>query len=320
MGVTLAVRVAAVRDLAPDVRELVLEPANGHPLPPFSPGSHVVVHVPGERTRKNAYSLACAPWATGAYRIAVRRIDAGRGGSRGVHERIAPGDLLTIDPPRNLFAPIVRARRHVLVAGGIGITPFVSYAHQLRAEDVPFELHYAFREPAGGPLLDELRDLCPDALHAYADPTGALLLPALDVALRDQPLGTHLSVCGPAPMMDAVVGRATALGWPPSRIHLERFGVDTGTMEPFTVRLAGSGRTLTVGEDVTLLEALEEDGVAVPFLCRQGICGECRLAVVDGTPDHRDLYLNPQDRASNAWVMPCVSRCADAGPLVLDLP
>ncbi len=110
----------------------------------------------------------------------MRRIDAGRGGSVGVHERIAPGDVLTIEPPRNLFAPIVRARRHVLVAGGIGITPFVSYAHQLCADGVEFELHYAFRERAGGPLLDELRALCPQAVHAYTDPTGATLLAALE--------------------------------------------------------------------------------------------------------------------------------------------
>jgi len=317
---TLAVRVAEARALAPDVRELVLEPVDGTPLPPFSPGSHVVVHVPGERPRKNAYSLACAPWSTDRYRIAVRRLDAGRGGSVGVHARVAPGDVLAIEPPRNLFAPVARATRHVLVAGGIGITPFVSYAHQLRAEGVAFELHYAFREPGGGPLLDELEALCPDAVHAYADPTGQTLLAALDDVLSRRPLGTHLSVCGPAPMMDAVVALAGDLGWPASRIHLERFSVEAGPTAPFEVQLAGDGRRLSVGEDESLLEALEAAGLDVPYLCRQGICGECRTGVVDGTPDHRDMFLTPEERASDAWVMPCVSRCAGAGPLVLDLP
>lgn len=317
---TLAVRVAAARPLAPDVRELVLESADDTPLPPFSPGSHVVVHVPGERPRKNAYSLACAPWSTDRYRIAVRRIDAGRGGSIGVHERIAPGDLLTIEPPRNLFAPVGRAGRHVLVAGGIGITPFVSYAHQLCTDGVPFELHFAFREAGGGPLLAELRALCPDAVHAYADPTGEALLDALDDVLARQPLGTHLSICGPAPMMDAVVSLASELGWPASRVHLERFSVASGPTEPFEVRLAGDGRRLTVGEDESLLEALEAAGLDVPYLCRQGICGECRTGVVGGTPDHRDIFLTPEERASDAWLMPCVSRCGGEGPLVLDLP
>ncbi len=121
-------------------------------------------------------------------------------------------------------------------------------------------------------------------------------------------------------MMDAVVELAATLGWPPSRIHLERFTLESGPMEPFTVRLAGDGRELAVGADETLLEVLEAAGLEISYLCRQGICGECRTPVVDGTPDHRDIFLSPQERASNAWMMPCISRCADAGPLVLDLP
>jgi len=314
MGVTIDVRVAAVRDLGPDVRELTLAPLNGTPLPAFSPGSHVVVHVPGERTRKNPYSLACAPWSTDAYRIAVRRLDDGRGGSRAVHEHVREGDVLAIEPPRNLFAPVVGARKHLLVAGGIGITPFVSYAHQLVAAGTPFELHHA---PAGGPLADELEPLRPDAVHAHADRTA--LMAAVEAALDAQPLGTHLSVCGPPAMMEAVCQAAKRHGWPGSRVHLERFVLDTGPMDPFTVRLAKSGRELAVGEDETLLEALEAAGADVPYLCRQGICGECRLDVLDGTPDHRDIYLTADERAAGTAIMPCVSRCAGDGPLVLDL-
>ncbi|HWV87458.1 MAG TPA: PDR/VanB family oxidoreductase [Capillimicrobium sp.] len=311
---TIDVRVTAVRELGPDVRELTLAPLNGTPLPAFSPGSHVVVHVPGERTRKNPYSLACAPWSTDAYRIAVRRLDDGRGGSRAVHERVQEGDVLAIEPPRNLFAPVVGARKHLLVAGGIGITPFVSYAHQLVAAGVPFELHHA---PAGGPLADELERLRPDAVRAHADRVA--LMAAVEDALDAQPLGTHLSVCGPPAMMEAVCAAAKRHGWPGSRVHLERFVLDTGPMDPFAVRLARSGRELAVGADETLLEALEAAGADVPYLCRQGICGECRLDVLDGTPDHRDIYLTADERAAGAAIMPCVSRCAGDGPLVLDL-
>ena len=314
MGMTIDVRVTAVRELGPDVRELTLAPLNGTPLPAFSPGSHVVVHVPGERTRKNPYSLACAPWSTDAYRIAVRRLDDGRGGSRAVHERVQEGDVLAIEPPRNLFAPVVGARKHLLVAGGIGITPFVSYAHQLVAAGVPFELHHA---PAGGPLAGDLERLRPDAVRAHADRVA--LMAAVEDALDAQPLGTHLSVCGPPAMMEAVCAAAKRHGWPGSRVHLERFVLDTGPMDPFAVRLARSGRELAVGADETLLEALEAAGADVPYLCRQGICGECRLDVLDGTPDHRDIYLTADERAAGAAIMPCVSRCAGDGPLVLDL-
>jgi ferredoxin-NADP reductase len=313
---TIDVRVAGVRELAADVRELTLVPLDGAPLPAFSAGSHVIVHLPDVTPRRNAYSLACAPWATDAYRIAVRRIDAGRGGSRYVHELVGEGDVLAIEPPRNLFAAPAPARRHLLVAGGIGITPFVSYAHELRRRGAPFELHHAFREADGGPLLDELEALAPGVVHGHR---GRRLMAALDGVLRSQPLGTHLSVCGPGAMMDAVVAAARERGWPAARIHLERFASETGPMEPFEVVLGRDGRRLAVSADETLLEALERAGLDVPYQCRQGVCGECRTGVLDGVPDHRDVFLTAGEREACADVMPCVSRCAPGGALVLDL-
>lgn len=321
MPMTRDVRVTGVRDLAGDVRELTLRALDDAPLSPFSPGSHIVVHLPlPERRRLNAYSLTSPPWSTGAYRVAVRRIGDGRGGSRWIHDHLRTGDVLAIEPPRNLFMPVATARRHLLVAGGIGVTPFVAYVHALSRQGTPFELHYAFREPAGAPLLDELSALAPDAVHPHHDEDGSRLMATLDRALREQPLGTHLSVCGPAPMMDAVVAAATAHGWPPSRIHIERFAAQEGPMEPFEAVLAGSGRRVAVPADATLLEALEGAGVDVPYLCRQGVCGECRTGLVDGDPDHRDVFLTADERAAADCLMPCVSRCSAAGGvLVLDL-
>ncbi len=321
MGVTtIPVRVDAIDEHGADVRALRLVPANGRPLPTFSPGSHVVVHVPGERVRRNPYSLACAPWSTEAYRIAVRRIADGRGGSRALHDDVTVGDRLEIEPPRNLFAPVTPAKRHLLIAGGIGITPFLSYAHQLSVACIPFELHYAVRHRAAVPWLDELTRLCPGppGVTVHVDADGASLMAALERILDRQPLGTHLSTCGPAPMMDAVIGAARRHGWPPSRLHLERFQLDLGPAEPFAVRLARSGRELRVAADESLLESLESAGVDVRYLCRQGVCGECRTGVLAGVPDHRDVYLTAEERAASNAVMPCVSRCA-SGPLVLDL-
>jgi ferredoxin-NADP reductase len=314
-------RVAGIRELGGEVRELTLRALDEGPLPSFSPGSHVIVHLPlPERRRLNAYSLLSPPWSTREYRVAVRRIADGRGGSRWIHDHLRVGDVLAVEPPRNLFMPVATARRHLLVAGGIGITPFVSYAHALLREGTPFELHYAFREPVGAPLLEELRALAPGSLHAHHDEDGSWLMAALDGALPVQPLGTHLSVCGPTPMMDAVVAAATVHGWPPSRIHLERFAAEEGPMEPFEAVLARTGRRVAVPADATLLEALEGAGVAVPYLCRQGVCGECRTGLIDGDPDHRDVFLTDEERAAGDCLMPCVSRCAaTGGVLVLDL-
>jgi ferredoxin-NADP reductase len=316
---TIPVVVDAIEDHGAGVRGLRFVSESGEPLPAFSPGSHVIVHVPGERVRRNPYSLACAPSSTDAYRIVVRRLADGRGGSRALHDVVDVGDRLRIEPPRNLFAPVSSARRHLLVAGGIGITPFLSYAHRLRQTGVPFELHYAVRDPAAVPLLDELEALCPgpEDLTVHVDSDGSSLLAALEATLDRQPLGTHVSTCGPPPMMDAVVAAARRHGWPASRVHLERFRLDLGPAEPFVVRL-GSGRELRVEADESLLESLEGAGVSVRYLCRQGVCGECRTGVLAGLPDHRDAFLAPEERAANDAIMPCVSRCA-SGPLVLDL-
>lgn len=317
---TIAVRVAEVRELASDVRGLTLVSTEGTTLPAFSPGSHVVVHLQGNMLHRNPYSLASSPWDCDEYRIAVRRVADGRGGSRHVHERISPGDVLQIEPPRNLFAPVKTAARHVLVAGGIGATPFVSYIHQLRRDSIPFELHYAVRDLPSAALQEELLALCSDELHVHVDPVGTELIAALENdVLGCQPLGTHLSVCGPPPMMEAVLHTAARHGWPHSRLHLERFTAETGALEPFEVVLAGDGRQVHVPAKRTLLEALEDAGLDLPYLCRQGVCGECRTNLLGGIPDHRDVYLNAAEHDANRTLMPCVSRCV-TGPLILDLP
>ncbi len=314
---TLEVRVAAARELGGGVRELTLRRLGGGPLPPFSPGSHVVVHIIlGERRRLNPYSLACEPGRDDAYRIAVRRVADGRGGSAFLHDEVAVGDVLAIEPPRNLFAPAATARRHLLVAGGVGITPFVAYVHRLARDGAPFELHHSGRDGTCAPLLDELRALARGAVHAHANRIE--LLAGLAHALRRQPLGTHLSLCGPAPMMDAVGALAAAQGWPTSRVHVERFAVAEGPMEPFDAQLGRGGPLVRVGADETLLEALERAGLDVPYLCRQGVCGECRTGVLGGVPDHRDVFLTAEEGATGTSITPCVSRCA-SGPLVLDL-
>lgn len=296
------------------VRSLRLVSPVGDPLPSFTPGSHILLEVAGAT---NAYSLTGEFLDPMAYEISVLRIDDGNGGSRWIHDELELGHELSVSPPRSAFAPIASARHHVFVAGGIGITPILSHVRAARLYRRSFEVIYAHRhEPA--PRLADLQTLCgpnpPRLAHSRAE-----LRTTLKTRLADQPLGSVLFICGPTPMMEATQEIAAELGWPSERIHTERFSapeLDPGN--PFTVKLGRSGRQLPVPSGVSLLEALEAAAVPVPFLCRRGVCGECRVTVTAGRPEHRDLFLTDEERDAGDSVMCCVSRAHDA-LLELDL-
>lgn len=313
----IPVRIGSIVQEAPLVKRFRLEPLDGR-LPDFSGGAHVVVTMlDGARSRRNAYSLVNPPGDPDRYEIAVRRVADGRGGSIFLHDRVRVGDILTVTPPANLFPLDWRARRHLLIAGGIGITPFVAMTAQLAALGAAFELHYAMRSPLAGAFADRLQQLHGDAVHLYAGSHGERLPIARLIA--DQPLGTHLYVCGPARLIDEVRTTALTAGWPEAHVHAERFdGARPGA--PFTARLARSGRRIAIETDESLLEALEREGVAIDSLCRGGACGRCVTSVVacDGTIEHADHYLSAADKASGRLILPCVSRVRGDG-LVLDL-
>lgn len=313
----IEVRVGAITVEAPLVRRFRLDPVEGA-LPDFSGGSHILVEMrDGDRRRRNAYSLINAPGEPDRYEIAVRRQADGRGGSAFLHDRVKVGDHLRVTVPANLFPLDWRARRHVLIAGGIGITPFMAMTAQLAAADAPFELHYAMKTPEAGAFAARLQGMYGDAVHLYASMRGERL--PLERLISDQPLGTHLYVCGPQRLIDEVARRTGAAGWPPSHVHAERFdGARPGA--PFAVTLGRSGRTLAVGDTESLLDALERDGVAIDSQCRGGACGRCLTDVLacDGTIAHADHYLSPAERDAGRLIMPCVSRF-QGKRLVLDL-
>jgi ferredoxin-NADP reductase len=230
--------------------------------------------------------------------------------------RLRPGDRLTATGPRSAFAPVSTARHSVLVAGGIGVTPMLSHARAAARWGRSFEFLYGHR-PGAGAHVGELRELCGDRLTVLGDT--AELLARLESVLADRPLGTHVYVCGPLPLIAFVEETAAALGWPAARVHAERFSVaDLDPGRPFVARLGRTGARVPVPAGTSLLTALESAGVAVPSMCRQGVCGECRLPVTAGRPVHRDLYLSETERAAGDAVMACVSRCADE-ELELDL-
>ncbi|MDT4820471.1 Carnitine monooxygenase reductase subunit [compost metagenome] len=314
---TLRVRVGRVEPLAAGIKRFTLQPCDGGALPAFSSGSHVVVHMDSGRLR-NAYSLTSALDNPAHYQIAVRLEEASRGGSRYMHEQVQEGDELDIGAPGNLFGLDHGAGRHLLIAGGIGITPFMTHIQALAARNAGFELHYCFRNAQSAAFLDVLpAALQPGQLHLYESDTGNLL----DIAslLAAQPSNTHVYVCGPAPLNDAVVGAARAAGWDTSRIHFEQFRNEVdATGGAFEAVLQKSGLTLQVGAEESLLRAIEKAGVQVDCMCREGICGSCETAILEGEADHRDQYLSDAEKTAQKTMMLCVSRCKGQR-LVLDL-
>ena len=311
---TLSVRVAEAGMVTPAIRRFTLLPVGGESLPGFSAGSHVVVHMPdGARTHRNAYSLLSAPGGRSAYEIAVRRQERSRGGSVYMHERVNVGDVLQITPPSNLF-PIDRlASKHIFIAGGIGITPFMSYIRDLVGQMSPYELHYAYRMPEHAAFRDDLARQLGERLHEYDAASGGRLAPRK--LLADQPLGTHVYVCGPESLTGSVVEAARELGWSASHVHYERFAAPQPG-RPFKVNCVRSEREIDVPGDVSLLEALETAGVDVPSMCRGGVCGQCATDLLEGEAEHRDSYLPVELRSRK--IMPCVSR-ANCERLVLDI-
>lgn len=306
--------VASLENLSADLRLIRFKPLDKPQFPAASAGAHVVLALRAEQgTWRNPYSLTSRPGARHEYSIIVRRAGASRGGSAYIHDRLKKGQVVSLGGPNNLFWPATTARKHLMLAGGIGVTPFLSYLAAFAETGSAYELHLRCRgaeEAAFANLLFPWR-------HAHVHPTGRSSGFDAPKILSRQKLGTHLYLCGPDSFMAQMASAARSLGWPSSRIHQEFFGAPASG-QPFRAVLARAGLTLHIGADQSLLDALEQAGIDAPCLCRGGACGQCKLPVLQGEPDHRDHFLTPQERARGDAIMTCVSR-ARSGELVLDI-
>lgn len=324
-GQIIDVAVHGIRELTPRVREYLLASADGTPLPRYSPGAHVELHtispVSGPIVRH--YSLVGGDGLTDdpadRYRIAVQREDRQRGSAH-IHDSFVVGTRLRVSRPKNNFPLDLRDRRSLLIAGGIGVTPIYAMLRSLVRRGRPFELLYAGRTRDQLAYADAVIDLAGNAgrLHFSGDPA----VDHLDVAalLSAQSDDTTVYVCGPTPMIAATHAAATALGWADGRIRSEQFTAGPALDDaPFEVELRRSGRTITVGRDTSILDALAVEGIDALSDCRRGECGLCPLPVLDGGEriDHRDRYLSDEERASGETLCICVSRVR-GGTLVLD--
>ncbi len=315
----MAVRVTKVTQVAEKVKCFRFERMDGEPMPVFSGGAHVVVAMhDGDLLRRNPYSLMSSPNDRSGYEISVLRVEKSRGGSQFLHEKLREGDTVTISQPINLFPFDARGRKHLFMAGGIGITPFMAMMDQMQRDGHNFELHYAVRDRSHGAYWRELTDRYgAHRVKIYCD-AEKFFIPT-DAILANQALGTHLYVCGPSGMIDGVLGKATEMGWPKENLHSERF-LAPPPGDVFKAKLLRSNKIITVGTHQSILEAVEAAGIDAPYLCRGGACGQCETPVqsCDGALEHNDIFLEPEDKASGKKIMICVSRIKGK-EIVLDL-
>jgi ferredoxin-NADP reductase len=303
--------------VARDVVVLTFRDPTGGELPTWTPGAHVdlVLRPDSGTPLVRQYSLCGDPGDRSAWRVAVLRESAGRGGSRMVHDELGEGSRVRVVGPRNHF-PLLDAGRYLFIAGGIGITPILPMLTAAQARGAPWRLVYGGRSRESMAFAAHLREAYPDRVRLCPQDEVGLL--DLDSLLRYPEPGTLVYCCGPAPLLDAVQERCRI--WPPGTLHVERFSplVPLGPKAPFEVELAVSGRTLAVPAEQSILETVEKAGITVLSSCREGTCGTCETGVLDGVPDHRDSLLTEQERSANDTMMICVSR-ALTPRLVLDL-
>ena len=314
---TLQVKVLRRSQEAEGIDSYELVRADGGPLPPFSAGSHIDVHLPGGLVRQ--YSLCNDPHDARHYRLGVLRDAASRGGSVAMHDQVREGDVLTISEPRNHF-PLHTAPHSILLAGGIGITPLLCMAQRLAAIGASFEIHACNRSRARSAFLGELGALG-ERFHLHLDDGDAAQKLDMAAVLRQAPAGSRLYICGPGGFIDAARAAAQAQGWPEDHVHQEYFAAaaqDTSGDRAFEVRIASTGKTYAIPADQSITTALQAQGVDILVSCEQGVCGTCLTRVLEGQCDHRDSYLTPDERARNDQFTPCCSRAASP-LLVLDL-
>ncbi|PMR67446.1 PDR/VanB family oxidoreductase [Halomonas heilongjiangensis] len=316
---SLIVEIKARHEEAQDIVTLELADPHGRPLPAFSAGAHIDVRVKEGVIRQ--YSLCNHPEERDRYLIGVLRDPTSRGGSVAMHEEFQVGDLVQISAPKNHF-PLKPAGRTLLLAGGIGITPLLCMAERLAHLEADFALHYCTRSAERTAFRKRIAASgFAERVHFHFDDGAPEQKLDLEALLATPAPDTRVYVCGPTGFIEAVLSTAKAKGWPGERLHTEYFAgavADTSDDDSFEVRIASSGASFTVPADKTVHQVLTENGIEVMVSCEQGVCGTCLTRVLEGEPDHRDLYLDDDEHAANDQFTPCCSR-ARSKVLVLDL-
>jgi len=314
----LDLRVRTARYESATVNSYELVRPDGGPLPQYSAGAHVDLHLPNGLVR--SYSLCGDERAPDRYVIGVGLDANSRGGSSWIHQNLRPGQFVSVSSPRNNF-PLDRGEDPVvLIAGGIGITPLLGMVRHLAVTGREWRLHYAVRAREHAAFLHELQELAKGsagevALHVD-DEAGQVL--EVEQVVAQRPLDAHLYACGPEPMLRAFDETTRSLS--PERCHVEHFSnaEAPATDGGFELTLVRSGTTVRVESGQTILDAVRSVGVDVAYSCLEGVCGTCEVKLLGGEADHRDLVLSDEEKQSNNTIMICCSGSRSAR-LELDL-
>jgi len=313
------VKVVRKTQEAQDIISLELACTQGTPLPAFSAGAHIDVYIREDLIRQ--YSLLNDSVEQHRYVIGVLRDPNSRGGSVAIHDDVQEGDVLRISVPRNHFQ-LTPAPHSLLLAGGIGVTPLLCMVRRLSQIQASFQMHYCARSPARMAFLDDIKQASfADRVQLHFDDGEDAQKLDLPAVLAQAPANTHAYVCGPTGFIDYVTQTAKAAGWGSDRVHFEYFGaepIDTSGDVPFQIKIASTGAVYDVPADKRIIDVLEAAGIFVPVSCQEGVCGTCLTRLLEGVPEHRDLYLTDDEHAANDQFTPCCSR-AKSPMLVLDL-
>lgn len=316
---TLTLNVAHIRRDTLDITVMDLVAPDDGEMPAFTAGAHIDIFANGDKRR--SYSIASDPKDRRRYTIGVLREVNSRGGSVWLHENVKQGDTLKITPPLINFSLQEDAAEHILIAGGIGITPMLAMGYRLVDLGAKFTLHYCTRSPEQTAFMEDVSRVFGDNVvfhHDGGDPAKGI---DLQQVLSDRPDGAHLYLCGPAGLMDAAIGAASA--WPEEAIHHEYFSAksqeEAWQNEEFEISLARHKKILTVPADKTILQVAREAGVIADSSCEDGLCGTCRTTLLSGQAEHRDAVLTKAEKEENKTIMICVSRAKSGERLVLDL-
>jgi vanillate O-demethylase ferredoxin subunit len=296
---------------------LELTPTDGKPLPSFTAGAHIDVHIGDELIRQ--YSLCNDPAHNESYRIGVLNDPNSRGGSVKIHHDFAEGQTIKISAPRNHFPLFDGAKKTILAGGGIGITPMIAMAYTLQKAGELFELHYCTRSKGAGAFEQELiKQFAEQVVFHYDDEDKSQLFSPQNL-FNPVDKNTHIYVCGPTGFMDWVINSAKELGYPSEQVHFEYFSADVDISgDSFEVYCDESDITVTVGPEESIAIALRNAGIKVNMSCEEGVCGTCITDVLEGVPDHRDHFLTDEEKEDNDQIALCCSRAK--GPrLVIDL-
>ncbi|UKD57877.1 molybdopterin-dependent oxidoreductase [Amycolatopsis sp. FU40] len=316
-----------------DIRSVRLKPVEGLAVPEFRAGQHITVAWPDAPGLTRSYSLTGpAQAADGGYAIAVRRVPGGQF-SPAVHDRLQPGTRLLVTAPSGGFAvPTVHSRPIVLLAAGIGITPFLSYLESLEPGSAPeIVLHHGSRDRSRHAFRERIAELAARlpsvrTVDHYSRPgpeepgdfTGRITADRVEADLIRRRARFYL--CGPESMLDELTAGLTERGVPRFDIFTEKFHAAPAPVHipddaTATVRFARSGREATWrAGDGDLLRFAEASGISLPSGCRLGQCESCAVPVLAGTVAHLVAIADdlPADQCLSCQAIPTADVVLDA--------